>query len=136
LDCRSLPTSPTTAPESAPIGVTGHLLSAGPPSVTGPAPGGLAGDGSGAGDQGVRPLNFDPAWDPPTLISCAIYAAAHLLAHRTFAVSFVRRRGVQVLNSIVCRKPIVAANEVCEALHSWTADEAIPLLSTCPRSWF
>ena len=61
---------------------------------------------------GSSALREAEAWDAPTLISCSLYATAHLLAHRTFAVSFVRRKGLQLLVDIVTRATVVTANEV------------------------
>lgn len=108
LDCRSLPTQATAVEPPSSVAVAQGGASAVPPP-----PG--------------TPLSMDPAWDPPTLISCAIYAAAHLLAHRTFAIAFVRRKGLQVLNSIVTRVPVVATNEVgVQALGAGMFVEAGP----------
>ena len=58
------------------------------------------------------PLMSDPCWDPATVISCALYASAHLMAHKTFAVAFARRKGVSLLVDIATRTQMVSANEV------------------------
>ena len=62
-------------------------------------------------------MRRDPAWDAAVLISCSLYAVAHLLAHKNFAVAFVRHKGVQLLADVMTRAAVTSANEVRTGVH-------------------